>query len=90
MDPWEFFNWFATLGFVLCLIPQLSRTLRTRKADDISVRFLVLVLLASLSMGIYMLHVQNYVFAAAQVVNLAAWGTVLAIRLGLGVKPQPT
>lgn len=87
MDGWELFNWLATAGFILCLLPQLTRTLRTRRADDISRRFLVLVLLSSASMGVYMVHVGNYVFAFAQAVNLLVWGTVLAVRLGVGARP---
>ena len=89
MDGWEFFNWFATLGFILCLVPQLMRTLRTRRADDISRRFLVLVLLSSASMMVYMVHVGNHVFAFAQGVNIAVWGIVLAVRLGFGARPKP-
>ena len=87
LDAWELLNWAATLGFVLCLVPQLIRTLRTRRADDISRRFLVLVLAASVCMLVYMLHVGNYVFAVAQVVNLAVWGIVLAVRFGVGARP---
>ena len=86
MDPWEYLNWAATVGFILCLVPQLVRTLRTRRADDISRRFLVLVLFASACMLAYMLHARNYVFAFAQVVNLGVWGMVLAVRLGFGAK----
>lgn len=86
MDPWELLNWAATAGFILCLLPQLTRTLKTRRADDISRRFLVLVLFASTCMLGYMLHVENYVFAFAQLVNLAVWGTVLAVRLGVGAR----
>ena len=82
MDPWEYLNWAATVGFVLCLVPQLVRTLRTRRADDISRRFLVLVLFSSACMVAYMVHDGNYVFAFAQVVNLLVWGTVLAVQLG--------
>ncbi len=89
MDGWEFFNWLATIGFILCLVPQLTRTLRTRRADDISLPFLVLVVISSSCMLVYMVHVHNFVFAAAQAVNIAVWGTVLAVRLGVGARPSP-
>ncbi len=89
MDAWELFNWAASAGFILCLVPQLVRTLRLRHADDISVPFLVLVNLSSASMLVYMLHVENWVFATAQIINILAWGTVLAVRFGaLGAHPQ--
>ncbi|MCA1819641.1 MAG: PQ-loop domain-containing transporter [Thermoplasmatota archaeon] len=80
-DPWELFNWSASLGFTVSLVPQLLRTLRLRRADDISRRFLVLVNLAAALMLVYSLHVGNWVFAAAQVANLLVWGTVLWFRL---------
>ena len=89
VDPWELLNWAATVGFILCLLPQLTRTLRTCKADDISKPFLVLVLAASLCMLLYMLHEGNRVFAVAQAANLAVWGTVLAVRLGVIRPPSP-
>lgn len=88
MDNWEFLNWAATAGFILCLLPQLVRTLRLRQANDISPRFLVLVLLSSACMLLYMWHDGNYVFAAAQVVNILVWGIVLAVRMG-ALKPAP-
>jgi uncharacterized protein with PQ loop repeat len=89
VDGWEFFNWLATVGFILCLLPQLARTLKTRRADDISRRFLVLVLMSSASMMVYMVHEGNYVFAFAQVANLIVWGIVLAIRSGAGAASGP-
>lgn len=89
MDPWDLLNWVATAAFILCLVPQLLRTLRTRHADDISRRFLFLVLFASVCMFAYTMHTRNYVFAVAQLVNLVVWGIVLAIRLGVGAGPHP-
>lgn len=88
VDGWEALNWAATVGFILCLLPQLLRTLRTRRADDISRKFLLLVLAASSCMLLYMVHQGNYVFAVAQAANIVVWGTVLAVRLG-AMKPKP-
>ena len=79
---WEIFNWIASAGFILCLFPQLVRTLRLRHADDISRPFLILVLASSAAMLAYMTHVGNWVFAVAQAVNILVWGTVLAVRFG--------
>ena len=84
LDPWEIFNWLASLGFTVSLIPQLQRTLKLRRADDISRRFLVLVNCAAALMLVYSLHVQNLVFAAAQCANLLVWGIVLWFRLHAG------
>jgi hypothetical protein len=86
MDPWEILIWIGSAGFIISLIPQLSRTLKIRRAEDFSRKFLVLVLISSGATLPYMLHVKEYVFAAAQAVNLLVWGTVLYFRLN----PQPT
>ena len=89
MDPWELLNWAASIGFSLALIPQLRRTFTLRRADDISRRFLVLVLASSGFMLVYMAHAGNWVFAAAQVMNLAVWSIVLYFRVRPGA-PAPT
>ncbi len=81
MDAWELLNWVGSAGFILCLMPQLARTLRRRSAEDLSLPFLVLVLASSGCTLPYMLHRRNFVFASAQLVNLLVWGTVLYFRL---------
>ena len=81
MDGWEVLNWAGSIGFILCLMPQLYRTLRRRSAEDLSVPFLLLVLVSSAATLPYMLHKRNFVFASAQTVNLLVWGTVLYFRL---------
>lgn len=86
MDPWNILIWAGSAGFIICLMPQLWRTLRLRRADDISVTFLVLVLASSGLTLPYMLHAGEFVFAAAQAINLLVWGTVLYFRLC----PAPT
>lgn len=78
--PWEALNWIGTVGFIVCLMPQLAQTLRTRRADDISWGFLVLVLVSSGSIMPYMVHKGNYVFAFAQLVNIVVWAVVLACK----------
>jgi hypothetical protein len=87
VDPWELFNWAASLGFSLALVPQLRRTLLLRRADDISRRFLVLVLASSAFMLTYMAHAGNWVFAVAQVMNLSVWSIVLYFRIRPGAPP---
>jgi uncharacterized protein with PQ loop repeat len=87
MDAWELLNWGASLGFTLALVPQLQRTLKLRRADDISRRFLLLVLVAATLMLVYSVRVGNYVFAAAQVANIAVWGIVLYYRVNPRLQP---
>lgn len=81
MDPWNILIWLGSAGFVLCLVPQLLRTIQLRRADDISVAFLLLVLVSSGVTLPYMIHVKEFVFASAQVFNILVWGTVLYFRL---------
>lgn len=71
----------GSLGFILCLLPQLAYTLRRRTAEDFAVPYLVLVLAASALTFPYMLHKREFVFAASQAVNLLVWGTVLYFRV---------
>jgi uncharacterized protein with PQ loop repeat len=80
-NPWELLIVAGSLGFILCLLPQLVKTLRTRRADDLSWGFLVLVLLSSGFTLPYELHIRQYIFAASQAVNLIVWGTVFAVKL---------
>lgn len=88
VDPWELLNWAASIGFSLALLPQLRRTVMLRRADDISRRFLVLVLASSAFMMTYMLHERNWVFSAAQGMNLLVWSIVLFFRLRPGPAPS--
>jgi len=90
VETWEWLNVLASVGFAVSLYPQLVRTMRLRRADDLSVPFLVLVNVASALMLVYMAHAGNWVFATAQVVNLVVWGTVLRFRLWPGVPAAPS
>jgi uncharacterized protein with PQ loop repeat len=86
VNVWDWLNLLGSIGFVACLTPQLIRTLRLRRADDLSLAFLVLVLFSSVCVLLYSTQRENYVFAAAQVANLAVWGTVLVFKLRPGSK----
>lgn len=79
-DPWDTLVYGGSIGFILCLVPQLVKTLRTGKAHDLSWGFLVLVLLSSALTLPYMLHKSEFVFAVTQGVNLGVWGTVAFVK----------
>lgn len=79
--------WLGSAGFILCLMPQLYHTLRRRSAEDLSLSFLILVLVSSGVTLPYMLHQREFVFAAAQAVNLLVWGTVLYFKLFPAPRP---
>lgn len=81
MDSWQAVNLLANIGFILCLAPQLVRTLRLRRADDISLGFLVLVIASSALMLAYMAHRREWFVVASQAFNLAVWSTVLLFKV---------
>lgn len=68
-------------------MPQLWRTIHRRRADDLSLGFLLLVLVSSGATLPYMVHQEEYVFAVAQAVNLLVWGTVLYFKVRPGPLP---
>ncbi|MEK6985111.1 MAG: PQ-loop domain-containing transporter [Candidatus Thermoplasmatota archaeon] len=83
-DPWELLIIAGSLGFILCLMPQLVKTVKTKRADDLSLGFLVLVLVSSALTLPYQIHIGQRVFAVAQTVNLIVWGTVCYYKLRPG------
>lgn len=84
-DPWEILNIAASIGFTAALAPQVVRTLRRKRAQDISLPFVLVVLASSACMLPYMLHQGNWVFAGAQLANLLGWGVVAYYRM----RPAP-
>lgn len=88
-DPWELLNIAASIGFSAALIPQIVRTLQRRRADDISLPFVLVILASSSCMLPYTIHIQNWVFAGAQVVNLLGWGIVGFYRIW-PARPPPS
>lgn len=81
MNVWDWLNLIGSVGFILCLMPQLARTVRLRRADDLSILFLLLVLVSSTCILAYMLKRGNHIFATAQAANIVVWGTVLYYKL---------
>ena len=65
-------GWIYTLCFAICYIPQIVKSIRTKKVDDISVSLFVLSLLGYISAIIYTLSdigfnlilITNYIFGA--------------------------
>jgi MtN3 and saliva related transmembrane protein len=65
-------GWLYTICFAVCYIPQIVKSLTTKKVDDISVSLFVLSLLGYISAIIYTLSdigfnpilITNYVFGA--------------------------
>ena len=66
----EIIGWFYTLCFAICYIPQIVKSLSTKKVDDVSVSLFILSLLGYISAILYTLSdigfnpilITNYVF----------------------------
>ena len=74
-------SWIGSLLFIAALLPQVYRTWQRGRANDLSVLFLVTLLVASGAMLVYAVSLENPIFAAGYVVNLIVWGYVLKVRL---------
>ncbi len=65
-------GWFYTLCFAICYIPQIVKSLRTKKVDDVSVSLFKLSLMGYIAALIYTLGeigfnlilVTNYIFGS--------------------------
>jgi len=65
-------GWLYTLCFAICYIPQIVKSLKTKKVNDISISLFILSLLGYISALVYTLGdigfniilVTNYVFGA--------------------------
>ena len=65
-------GWFYTLCFAICYIPQIVKSLKTKKVNDVSVSLFILSLFGYISAIIYTLSaigfnlilITNYVFGA--------------------------
>lgn len=85
MDIWLLMQATGAVGFVASLIPQFVRTLQRRRAEDVSLAFLIILLLASLVLIPYSIHTDQWFFVFSFGGNVVVWGTVLYYRL----HPQP-
>jgi len=65
-------GWIYTLCFAICYIPQIVKSIRTKKVDDVSVSLFILSLFGYISALIYTLSdigfnlilITNYIFGA--------------------------
>lgn len=81
---WRWLEFAGSLGFTIALLPQFLRTIRRRRANDMDLTFLLIVLASSLVLLVYSLATRQYFFAASYVANLLVWSVVLYYRLRPG------
>ncbi len=66
------FGWIYTIAFSICYIPQIVKTIKTKKVDDISISLFILSLIGYVSALIYAVGelnapavlIANYIFGA--------------------------
>lgn len=56
----QVFGWLYTICFAICYIPQIIKTFKTKKVEDISISLFSLSLLGYLSAILYTLNVIGY------------------------------
>jgi uncharacterized protein with PQ loop repeat len=88
VDVWDALVSAGSVGFILCLMPQLWKTLQSRRADDLSWGFLVLVILSSALALPYALHARQWLLACSWSVNLFVWALVLYFKARPGQPRQ--
>ncbi len=80
-DAWSLLILTGTLLFSASLVPQLVRTVRLGRAEDISATFVSLVIVASTCNLVYFLHITEWIAASGFVANIIVWSIVLKYRL---------
>lgn len=81
MDVWVVLQAVGAIGFLVSLVPQFFRTLHRRRAEDVSLGFLILVLFASVVLLPYTAHTGQWFFFVSFLGNVVVWGTVCYYRL---------
>lgn len=82
MEPWNFVILAGTSMFTLALVPQLTRTIKLGRADDISIPFCLLVIIASIcNLTYFFVHKHDYIAGSGFIANIAVWGIVLWYRI---------
>lgn len=70
------------LGFSACLVPQVIRTTKLGRADDISLTFLITVIIAAfLSLVYFIMEGHGWFVYYGYVATIFAWMYVLYFRL---------
>ena len=87
MDQLEVIQFIGAMGFVVSLAPQFVRTIRRKSAHDVSLWFLIILLLSSALLFYFALATEPPLiwFSVSYATNIVVWGTVLYYRLRPGV-----
>ena len=74
-------GWIAVFFGVMVPIPQLYRMIKTGKSKDVSMMTYVFLCIAMTGYLILAISIREWVFIAAQSLNLTTNGVILAIKI---------
>lgn len=74
----------GTIGsLIVCMsaFPQIVKTYRTKKADDISLSYLLILMAGITLMTVYALHIGDPVFILGNILSVASTGILIFLWL---------
>ncbi len=77
----EFFGYFAAILTTLAFIPQLIKTLKTRKADDVSLTTLIMFLTGVAAWIIYGIKISSKPILIANIITFLLNFLILVFKL---------
>jgi MtN3 and saliva related transmembrane protein len=78
------FELMGTIGsLIVCMsaFPQIAKTYRTKKADDISISYLLILMAGITLMTVYALHIGDPVFIFGNILSVASTGILIFLWL---------
>ena len=82
----EFFGYFAAILTTAAFLPQLIKTLRTKKADDVSLLTLIMFLIGVGSWIIYGYAISSFPILMANIITLILNFLILISKIYFGRK----
>ena len=74
----------GTIGsLIICIsaLPQIVKTYRTKKADDLSISYLIILMLGMALMMIYSLHIRDPIFIFGNSLSVLSTGVLIFLCL---------
>ena len=84
--PIEFFGYFAAILTTLAFIPQLVKTLKTKKAEDVSLTTLIMFLTGVAAWIIYGIQISSKPILVANVITFLLNFFILVFKLNYSKK----
>ncbi len=78
------FELMGTLGsLIVCLsvFPQIAKTVRTKKVDDINISYLIILMAGITLTTVYALHIGDPVFVFGSILSVASTGILIVLWL---------